>query len=589
MFAQAKIPEQEIILRQINGFGQHRIVCPFCSHTRKSSHQKERCMSVKRDEIGVTYNCQHCGETGSIMDRRQGNVVQIEKPIARKDVSETSALSQEHLSWLLNERGISKGTAEAYGLYSEETFFPSAGERHPAVAFPYFDKNGKIVSAKIRSIKGKAFTCWQSPPSFFGVQKMKPGDDFVIVEGEIDALAMAEAGIKAVSVPNGAPVKVVDGKISPEEDTKFKFLWAAKDLLDKAKRVVIAVDSDGPGSALAEEIARRVGRDKCWRVNWPEGIKDADQCLIEKGKDVLVDVVKKAEPWPVEGIYDASHFKDQIVDLYDNGMGKGASTGYDNVDALYTIVPGQMTVVTGVPSSGKSEFIDQIMINLAANLGWSFGVCSFENEPRLHIAKLLSKRVGKPFFDGKTERMSRTDLEAGMSWIGDHFTFLFQEDGGLADLDSILERLRVAVLRYGIRGAVIDPYNFIERPRDISETESISNMLTRIKAFAMAHGIHVWFVAHPTKLQKGLDGKLPVPKGYDISGSAAWFAKADCGLTVHRVPEVNKLEAQIHIWKCRFSWVGQQGETKLYYDIGTTRYNDYSPPPSEEEVKFFGQ
>ena len=583
MFAQAKSSEDQFILRQVHSYGQHRIICPFCSHTRKAANRKERCLSVKRDELGITYNCQHCGQTGGILEHRAANVLPMEKPILKRDVSETSPLLDEHLSWLLIERGISKETATSFGLYADEVFFPAVGERHPAVAFPYFDKNGKIVSAKIRSIRGKAFTCWQSPPSFFGISKMKPGDDFVIVEGEIDALAMAEAGIKAVSVPNGAPIKVVDGRISPEEDTKFKFLWAAKDLLDKAKRVVIAVDSDGPGSALAEEIARRVGRDKCWRVNWPEGIKDADQFLLEQGKEALADVVKRAEPWPVEGIHDVSFFKDQILDLYANGMGKGASTGYANVDELYTIVPGQMTVVTGIPSSGKSEFIDQIMVNLAAEQNWSFGVCSFENEPRLHIAKLLSKRVGKPFFEGMNPRMSKAELEAGLSWIGDHFTFLFQEDGGLADLDSILERLRVAVLRYGIRGAVIDPYNFIERPRDISETESISNMLTRIKAFAMAHGIHVWFVAHPTKLQKGLDGKLPIPKGYDISGSAAWFAKADCGLTVHRQPDVNKLEAQIHIWKCRFSWVGQQGETRLYYDVGTTRYNDFTPQGEEDK------
>ena len=162
--------------------------------------------------------------------------------------------------------------------------------------------------------------------------------------------------------------------------------------------------------------------------------------------------------------------------------------------------------------------------------------------------------------------------------------FLHKEDGGLSDLDGILDRLRIAVLRFGIRGAIIDPYNFIERPRNHSETEWISDMLTKIKAFVMAHDIHIWFVAHPTKLQRGENGKLPVPKGYDISGSAAWFAKADCGLTVHRQPDENPLEAQIHIWKVRFAWVGKQGETKLYYDTGTTRYNDYtdSEPQASE-------
>ena len=39
-------------------------------------------------------------------------------------------------------------------------------------------------------------------------------------------------------------------------------------------------------------------------------------------------------------------------------MWSGASTGYKNVDEFYSVVEGQLTVVTGHPSSGKSEFID---------------------------------------------------------------------------------------------------------------------------------------------------------------------------------------------------------------------------------------
>ena len=56
---------------------------------------------------------------------------------------------------------------------------------------------------------------------------------------------------------------------------------------------------------------------------------------------------------------------------------KGESTGIDSVDKLFTIAPGQLSVVTGIPGSGKSEFIDQLMINLARNSGWKFAVASF--------------------------------------------------------------------------------------------------------------------------------------------------------------------------------------------------------------------
>jgi twinkle protein len=170
--------------------------------------------------------------------------------------------------------------------------------------------------------------------------------------------------------------------------------------------------------------------------------------------------------------------------------------------------------------------------------------------------------------------MNKEEANAAFDHINGHFSFVHQDDGSLADLDGILDRLRIAILRFGIRGAVIDPYNFISRDnRDKSETEWISDMLTKVKAFAMGHGIHIWFVAHPTKMQRGADGRIPPPGGFDISGSAAWFAKADCGLTVHREKDAPTI-AQIHVWKCRFSWVGKQGQTNLLYNVGTTQYQE---------------
>ena len=296
--------------------------------------------------------------------------------------------------------------------------------------------------------------------------------------------------------------------------------------------------------------------------------------LLKHGAEGLRKAVSEQVAWPVQGLYDAERFGDLVWELYDKGAGKGESTGYESVDELYSIVPGQVTIVTGIPSSGKSEFIDQIMVNMATTKGWKFGICSFENEPRFHIAKLMSKRAGVHFFEGYHRRMDKEEARAAFNFVNEHFAFVHQDDGSLADLDSILDRLRVAILRFGIRGAVIDPYNFISRDsRDKSETEWISDMLTKVKAFAMGHGIHIWFVAHPTKMQRGADGRIPPPGGFDISGSAAWFAKADCGLTVHREKEEPTV-AQIHIWKCRFAWVGKQGQTNLLYNTATTRYDE---------------
>lgn len=487
-------------------------------------------------------------------------------PILKKK-EDFDPIDDRHIDWL-SGRGISAATAHRYGLVATEI------EGSPAIGFPYFDDKGNIVAVKKRSILNKDFRCIGAPQVFFGTPHLKKGEQLTIVEGEGDMLALAEIGVNAVSVPNGAPMKVSEGRIDPSEDGKFKFLWAAKEYIDAAERIVIATDADGPGEALAEEIARRVGKERCWRVHFPDGIKDSNEALVKLGKDSLRKIVSEAKPWPVAGLYDAYHFKDQVFELYEKGAGRGESTGYASLDELYTIMPGQVTIVTGVPSSGKSELVDQIMVNLAVNKHWKFGVCSFENEPRFHIAKLMSKRTQMPFFDGPSRRMEREEYEAAFDWVQNHFSFVWQDDGGLSDIDSVLDRLRVAIFRHGIRGVLVDPVNFLARDtRTTSETEWVSTLLTKLKVFAMSHGVHLWLVAHPAKLQRGVDGKIPPPKGYEISGSAHYFNKADCGVTVHRDMDEPHI-TQVHVWKCRFSWVGKQGMTQLIYDRRSTTYSE---------------
>ena len=487
-------------------------------------------------------------------------------------------LSAEAVAWL-NARGISRETAEKAGVSSTRHWVQALGKETECIQFSYKNK-GQEYAYKIRSMEGKGFSCNGAPQTFFNIESVKRNDWMIICEGEMDALAFMEAGYDSVvSVPNGAVMKVVDGQIDPKEDNKFKFLWEAKKQIDNAARIVIATDSDEPGQAMAEEMARRIGKDRCWKVEFPAGCKDANDVLMSAGKDGVDGIVVNCKPWPVAGLYDAEHFYEELDDIYDRGMGRGESTGYDNVDEFYSVVTGQLTVVTGHPSSGKSEFIDQIMVNLAQSKDWKFAICSFENEPRLHIAKLISKYLRRPFFDGPSGRMTKDELDRGKEFVQSHFSFLYQADGSLSSVESIIERLKVAVLRHGVRGAIIDPYNYIQKGRDVSETDWVSDVLTKLRVFAQAHGIHLWFVAHPTKMMRDQSGKVPAPKGYDISGSAAWFAKADIGLTVHRPDPANSISSEIHIWKCRFSWVGKQGQAELDFDVPTSTYKRHIPDP----------
>ncbi len=140
-----------------------------------------------------------------------------------------------------------------------------------------------------------------------------------------------------------------------------------------------------------------------------------------------------------------------------------------------------------------------------------------------------------------------------------------QEDGAKATIDSIIERIKTAVFRWGVRGIVIDPYNYIERDKSAeSETQFIDDILTKLKLLAGVYDLHIWFVAHPTKLQQDVDGNYSPPRGYSISGSASWYSKADFGITVHRMREGG--EVKVINWKTRFNWLGKEGEATILYD-----------------------
>ena len=546
---------------------QCRVICPYCSPTRKK--KKEKTLSVKKEPDKFVYQCHHCGESGVI--REMSNVTYIPKPKTPLKLVSTNngAFS------FLKERGISQKTIDHFNVFECNKYFPKHGEQ-PAIGYPY-KKDGEDYAVKYRCTAHKSFTQdGGGANSFFGLQHIEEdAKEICIVEGELDALTLYECGYEnVVSVPGGAPIKVKDNKIDPKEDKKFSYLWESEKLLQNVDKIILAVDNDAQGSALAEEIARRVGKPKCFMVEYPKGCKDGNDVLQNHGKETLHNLIMNPKPWPIVGLYDVDHYDDKIEDLYENGTAKGESTGFETLDKLFTICLGQLSVVTGHPSSGKSEFVDAMMVNLAEQKQWKFAICSFENDPPTHSAKLMEKRARLPFFDGPNEKMTKEEMKNHKNWVKDHFIFLDQNDGEPSTINSILERTKIAILRKGIRGLVIDPYNFIQIDKQTTETDAISEMLTRVRLFAKANDIHVWFVAHPAKMLR--DGtKVPPPKGYDISGSAAWFAKADLGITVHR-NDYEKNESEVHVWKCRFKWVGQQGMGLLKYNKVDGTYSSIS-------------
>lgn len=562
--------------------GEHRTTCPKCSHTRKK--KTDPCLAVKIDgDGGATWLCQHCGWSGNIASERYcyreptfKRQHAAKPPHARPVPPENPEKPESMFQWF-EGRGISQETVDDAGCYLTTQWFPRTEKNERCIAFPY-TRDGQLVNHKYRT-QAKDFRQDKgAEPILYNVDAVAGTDTAIFVEGEMDVLSMIEAGYPAtVSLPTGAPP---EGKAETDPDAKrYAALVNCETELAHVTKFVLAGDADGPGRGLMEELARRLGKERCWRVRWPAindaPCKDANQVLVEHGADVLRECIEAAEPYPIAGLHDAGDFEADVLALYRGERSKGLSTGWPRLDEHMTIRPGDLSIVTGIPNHGKSEFVDALMVNMARLHGWGFAVCSFENGPDEHIAKLAEKYAHAPFWKGPTHRMDEASLRGAMGWVREHFMFIRADDEA-PTVGWILEKARAAVLRHGVRGLVIDPFNEVEanRPSGMTETEYVSQILGKVRRFAQSNDVHVWFVAHPQKLRRdSAGGPVPVPTLYDISGSAHWANKSDFGITVHRPDETRPI-TEIYIRKVRRKWLGKRGVVSLSYSPATGEYGD---------------
>lgn len=542
--------------------GEEDTTCPQCSESRRN--KRARCLSVNIDK--GCWTCHHCGWSGGL------GKGEISRPVIVKTfrrpvyVANDTDLPDEVVKWFAT-RGITQEVLRRNRVGSGMAYFPQVEERRGAVQFPYF-RGEEVINVKYRT-RDKMFRMEAGAERvLYGLNDI--AERLVWVEGEMDKLAVEVAGVvSCVSVPDGAPTPSTKNYSS-----KFDFLDASE--LDRAKVHVIAVDNDEPGVRLEDELLRRLGRENCLVARWPDGCKDANDVLLQHGAKTLRECIEGAQPVPVEGEHGVREFADSMDKLYRYGLPRGLRTGWHSVDEHYTVMTGEWTLMTGIPGDGKSEWLDALMVQMAENHGWRFAVFSPENQPtEYHLSKLAEKYINKPFGEGPTERMSVTEKERAMTFLDQHFTFLLPE---LPTVEAMIERLRVIVKRKGIQGVVIDPWNEIDhsRPDGQSETEYISRSLSKLRAFTRSHGVHLWIVAHPTKLEKSKDGSYPVPTPYDVAGSAHWRNKADNCLAIWRDQATHNDLVEIHIQKVRKKAVGRVGMVKLRYSRATGNYFEHS-------------
>lgn len=230
------------------------------------------------------------------------------------------------------------------------------------------------------------------------------------------------------------------------------------------------------------------------------------------------------------------------------------STGWWELDQVFVTYPGQFVVVTGLPGSGKSTFV----LNVLQNMAVKDGVRSFmyvpENEQHL-VEKLRGMWRASP---------------AGFDHYLEHQVFVqssrseFYDDAPLT-LHWILQQAIAAIENDGCDVILLDPWNELEvaKPPNMLVTDYVRDCLMWLKKFARHYGVTVFVVTHPTKagLEHGLAG---------VEGSMHWYNKCDNGLIVERDPNSNI--TKVLSKKVREKGAGRIGELSFHVDPATERF-----------------
>ena len=538
---------------QIDKFNQYNLnvgkregICPLCSANRKPQNRKAKCAMYDWERgLGTCMNCNEVFQLHTFK-RKGGNDKVYNKP---KQIA-NPLLSDKVIKWF-ESRGISNNTLVKMKITEGKEFMPQTGKEENTIQFNYFINN-ELINIKYRDGKKNFKLVKGAEKIFYNIDSTIGHDYVVIVEGEMDALSCYEAGIfSVISVPNGATIN----------NNNLEYLDNCVDYFESKEKIILAVDQDEAGENLKQELIRRLGAETCFTCDF--GLhKDANEFLIHNGSDMLANVIKNASPVPIENVLTLKDVDDELQEFIEEGFKPGYQIGLDNFDSIFSTYTGQFITVTGVPSSGKSDFVDRMVVGYQLKYGWKTAFASPENKPTFLHAHKLMRKIGN--WMPTKEDINTNKWKEVSNIVNDNFFFIENER---YDLDSVLNKGAQLVKRKGIKCLVIDPYNKVKMngAAAMGIPDATMEYLTRIEAFAKKYDVLVIVVAHPTKMYKRDDGTLDEPNMYNIKGGGEWYDASYHGLLVHRNYE--KKTVKVKVLKVKFQNLGEnQAEAHFKWD-----------------------
>ncbi len=403
------------------------------------------------------------------------------------------------LTWL-KSRGLTESTIAAFKVVEQVR-----GGKVFAL-FPYLDEAGEYLNGKARNIDDKKDMRQEAGamPCLFGWHLIDPKARTVaIAEGELDAMSLHQVGIPALSVNAGAG----------------NHQWIENDWerLQRFSDILIFFDCDEAGEKGAREVIQRLGTDRCRRVRFADGSKDANDFLRKGAEHAdFEELIQLAQPMDPEELRSAAEYTPDVIALFYPGphAHRDPVLRLDRDLDWFEFRGGEVTVWTGINGHGKSLLLQQVQIGLMAQ-GEHFVVFSGEMKP----ARLLKRAVKQA---GGVDRPTPEFIRAITDWMRDRY-WLFDLQG-TAKLDRLLEVFTYAHRRYGCTHFVIDSLMMTDVPEDgPGSMTAQKDAMRKLTSFAQRLNVHVHLVAHPRKARD----ESQAPNKMDVAGSGKITDGAD--------------------------------------------------------------
>ena len=253
----------------------------------------------------------------------------------------------------LGKRGISKATIDYLDIRADE---------HGNIAFHTYDQYDTLTVVNYRkSFKTKENKCWFQKDAdvadiLWNMNRINTTKPLVITEGQIDCASVIEAGyLNCVSILKGSQ--------------GMGWIENCWDWLQQFDSIIVFSDGDKAGTKMRNEVINRLGAMKCKYVEIPNEleykntgkfypVKAANEILQAKGKDFLLELINTAKDIPITSVAKLSEIKELNPTEMD-----GFEVGIEELDKeLMKIFTGGVTLLTGLPSAGKTTFLNQIVL-----------------------------------------------------------------------------------------------------------------------------------------------------------------------------------------------------------------------------------